>query len=1109
MTIVNNNIIVSSGTYTHNMSDDNLPGYFHDYHVRLLRNHGSISSSLLSLLPSNVANVRILNIECNGTLFPVFYPGTRDVLSFWTIIFDFTDNTLFRNFTLEYGISGTLNVNGTIVNASKYMNYIHDPDNFRLYIRINLNSLKDIDKTVNLPFTFNINIQDDLIEFLKIREVYQLFHFPFQFTGQGQTITIPSNFLAGWFYRDIVKYLQSQGIVKTISELQMQISYENTSSFEQFYFDGDWYDIPASDGFTCTPDPLVLPNSDELSMNLQYILSVAPNAKIIIAYFGCNCDPSTGMTTDAIDAEMELSDFYEDEMDRFDIISDSYGHGDVVYFSPNQQEKLNRITTELYARRKPFFEASGNDGIEDLDFYSMSPNVITCGGSFINRNQSRNLELVAWNDSSGGFYEENLRFELPLYQVGLIDVSNDYSTKVVGVPFISAISEGLYYLLNGASLPIDGTSCGPPVMSALVALINEATQRKKWSYIDIYYYEYPYLFTYIGKGSNNIFDANNFSNWNPITGLGMIDGTRLLNLLNPSYIVSGDLLAISSKSIQNQMSFLNFFPPSPFFQEEIRQPVFGCQCYWSYLKVFRIDPATNRLDLNTTPLQDGDRIVIFSAVPLLHWVLTWNPIGYMYLQKYANDITDHMQWILTMEENAFYEPFTLSPYTGGVEEYVTSTFGGADPKSSPSVQFELDDSCYFFFRRHTWFLQYPTLYQTIVDTNLSYYTNLSNANYYMSSRYDVSNYKIGRSNVYNTDTFVLYDEFSEYPEFIMIPYSPEPSHVIPKDETPYMFFNTRIQAFVSNQQHAGQSLFLNINETSSPLRSFVFPSCLMYIVKNQPNVNPDLFQPTYSPGPFFSSANKSSSARYDDFIVQNFSISTPLNTFYNPYELIWMTDGENSQGNIILVPFKPTADLLYLFTLDPSTLLSDKNLVIWIRQVIYTFGFPNDAIYPNLPEALPFMSLYLNVDVSEGSLVGSWILDSSFDSDNFIYNANNEPEYFYVGNEAQMIFEANDSNLTNLVDIKNSKEWQPQMYLYDGKDTIGHWLLIPRLGPKTNYLYTCCQYDIRNVKTNRYLSTILQLSHTPAMLEGSLERPPQTYVCIYTPRNDLEIPPTE
>lgn len=1111
------NSISAAGSYSEPLVDENFPAYFFQYTTSFLDNYGHIDTSFIGLLPSNRKNERVLSVECAGELY--YIPLLDGRVKAWTIVFDVLNITVFSTFVLEYGLEGTLTIpslQSPVVNASLYITYTFDIENGKLYFIIDLNKIPTLPPTGNIPFSFNVVIQDDVISTRYVRQAYALQNFPYQYTGAGQTILVPSYLESGYLLSDIQHYLLLQGITKSEAQLASQISYVNVTTFTTFFWNGNYYRIPASDGYFCDPPltQLAMASADELVCNLEYILSIAPDANILIAYFGCNCDPNTGTSTSRVVAEMQLINWMETNRTRFDIVCDVFDHLPIDAYNDIQLDSFLSCFSTLIDNHKTLVTSSGDLGIVEPDLYSLGESVLSVGGSMIVTTTEGTNKQVCYPSSSGGFYDMIPGELMPDYQVGVVRYPdarpvNLPTTNLIGVPSTCGIASGLSYIMNGVLIPREGNNCAPSGLSALFALINQATGTT-WRYLDILYYEYEYVCNYIDEGNSQAWRASDYIDWNPITGLGWVDGTKLLNMLNPPILQTGDSICICNTYLQTKMAFLNFFPPTGLYEEAIRQPVFGMQSYWSYLKIYRILPGTNQLDLGNTRIQDGDTVVMFSAIPQLHWVMSWDATGFVRLLKYQNVITDNMKWKITMESttNDFYENVRFNIFTDDTV-FLSCRSGATSPSSSPSLYDRIDETTQFIFRRHSWFIANPTLYTTILKLDYCYYMNVSNANFYIASDYNISNYMQGRQLAASFDLICEYQPFQQYPQLLVIPLRGV-LNPIPRDGQSFALFDTLIQAFVRvpfiYTSGTAACTYVNINYSTSDAKVYFFDQCAFYFEKMINAYEVNLFTPTLSISG--SSPTTSSVAKYNSFFtkVSIYNLGT-----YFKHPILTFGLSANGRGPVQIIVGRDQTNPLFLFHNDPENMLSKpESERIWIRQILYPFQiYQNDAIYPGGQSGivnLPYIGPYNSASISKGSAVGSWRMVNAIGSNSVLRDEDGDNKYWYITYDKAFVFLSNfESGNSFLANVANTSTWQPQMFSYDGIDTVGHWRLIPQLGPLENYLFSGFNYDFVSVRTGKYLSTVMGLSHTPSMFTNpspALLRPP-VFLSIYIPKNDL------
>jgi kumamolisin len=200
--------------------------------------------------------------------------------------------------------------------------------------------------------------------------------------------------------------------------------------------------------------------------------------------------------------------------------------------------------------------ASGDHGTADLDAAhwdtaihvdhpAVDDLVLGCGGTQID---AGGIDVV-WNDGTpfdastqgGGGWASgggiSTVFAVPSYQTALkLPVSIDTGAPGRGVPDIAMSATNYFVRVDTSEGPSGGTSAVAPLMSALVALLNQAKQ-KNLGFLN------PFLYANAAKGV--VLDVTSGTNaivktvkgyqagpgWDACTGLGTPDGQGILNLL--------------------------------------------------------------------------------------------------------------------------------------------------------------------------------------------------------------------------------------------------------------------------------------------------------------------------------------------------------------------------------------------------------------------------------------------------------------------------------------------------------------------------------------------------------------------------------------------------
>jgi kumamolisin len=284
----------------------------------------------------------------------------------------------------------------------------------------------------------------------------------------------------------------------------------------------------------------------EVMLDIEVAGAVAPKAKYVV-YFAPN-DGDQGFS-DAISAAIH------DTQRNPSVISISWGGPESI---SDQQgiQVFHDLFTQAAAAGITVCVASGDHGTADLDAQhwdgkihvdhpAADDMVLACGGTQIDAND----QDVVWNDgtpfdasvqggggwASGGGVSEV--FPVPAYQANAsIPVSIDNGNPGRGIPDIAMSATNYFTRVDSMDGPSGGTSAVAPLMSALVALLNQA-KGKNVGFLN------PFLYANaangvvhdVTSGTNAITDTvegyTAGPGWNACTGLGTPDGTAILNNL--------------------------------------------------------------------------------------------------------------------------------------------------------------------------------------------------------------------------------------------------------------------------------------------------------------------------------------------------------------------------------------------------------------------------------------------------------------------------------------------------------------------------------------------------------------------------------------------------
>jgi kumamolisin len=339
------------------------------------------------------------------------------------------------------------------------------------------------------------------------RQVAQLYDFPLDVDGTGQTVAILE---LGGGYRpaDLQTYFASIGVqeptVVSVSVDKGKSKPTNANS---------------ADG--------------EVLLDIEVVGAVAPGARIAV-YFTPN---TTKGFQDA------LTQAIHDNTNKPSVISISWG-GPESTWTPQAMTAFDSAAQDAALLGVTICAAAGdngssdgvNDGADHVDFPASSPNILACGGTNLQGANGTITAETVWNDgpqggaTGGGF---SVQFPVPSWQSG----AGIPSGKGRGVPDIAGDADpqsGYQVLVDGQSMVIGGTSAVAPLWSGLIALLNQKLG-KPLGFLQPALYGIPasaQAIHDITQGSNGSFAAK--PGWDACTGLGSPEGENLLAALGGS-----------------------------------------------------------------------------------------------------------------------------------------------------------------------------------------------------------------------------------------------------------------------------------------------------------------------------------------------------------------------------------------------------------------------------------------------------------------------------------------------------------------------------------------------------------------------------------------------
>jgi kumamolisin len=283
------------------------------------------------------------------------------------------------------------------------------------------------------------------------------------------------------------------------------------------------------DGTTEVPDPNGA--DGEVSLDIDVVAAVAPGCKILVVF-------APNASNGFIDAVAGLPNYAL----KPNVLSLSWGSPESDW-DPAAMEALNNALQSCVNAGINVFVAAGDDGSSDgtagtaVDFPSSSPYSISCGGTklILNSDGSRNSEVV-WNElltgegATGGGV--SAVYPQPPEQAKVDAVPGTSGKRCV--PDISGNADpnsGYIVNVDGTQSVIGGTSAVAPLMAGLTVLL--ASHTPVGNLKDVLYANPGVCFDVI-SGNNGAFSAG--PGYDMCSGLGVPDGTKLLNVLKPTAV---------------------------------------------------------------------------------------------------------------------------------------------------------------------------------------------------------------------------------------------------------------------------------------------------------------------------------------------------------------------------------------------------------------------------------------------------------------------------------------------------------------------------------------------------------------------------------------------
>ncbi len=318
-------------------------------------------------------------------------------------------------------------------------------------------------------------------------------------TGVGQTIGLFE--LGEYFTNDIILYKQAAGLPNiTVTNVLL-------------------------DGLSGIPAPGT--DDGEETLDIDMAMCMAPGATIIVYEGSSMIDILNQMASD----------------NKAKQLSCSFG----VYPPPST---MDNVFAQFALQGQNFFVAAGDGGAynssQTIFAPADDPNIVSVGGTGLTTSGPRGpwQSETTWIGSGGGITPH---YTIPSYQVGMNMSTNHGSTSQRNFPDVSILADTVifWYLKNGQSGTVGGTSAAAPLWAGFMALVNQqavANGRASIGFLNPILYgigntnpSYATIFHDIttGNNTNSGSPANFFAvgGYDLATGWGSPNGSNMINVL--------------------------------------------------------------------------------------------------------------------------------------------------------------------------------------------------------------------------------------------------------------------------------------------------------------------------------------------------------------------------------------------------------------------------------------------------------------------------------------------------------------------------------------------------------------------------------------------------
>lgn len=283
----------------------------------------------------------------------------------------------------------------------------------------------------------------------------------------------------------------------------------------------------------------------EVTLDIEVAGAIAPGANIAV-YFGTNTDDGFVQVVSAA---------VHDDVRKPSVVSISWGQAEETATTQLLQG-LDQILQEAAALGVTVCVAAGDNGSADelqqnwdgkphVDFPASNQYALACGGTTLDASSTPGSPIeTVWNrGANGGATGGGVSnfFPKPSYQANTNVPAPANTNGGRGVPDVAADADpftGYTVVLDGQEQGIGGTSAVAPLYAGLIARINQSLGSAVGFVNPLLYAQTmpADVFKDVTSGNNDIYDDLNGEfpaglGWDPCTGLGSVDGTKLLAAL--------------------------------------------------------------------------------------------------------------------------------------------------------------------------------------------------------------------------------------------------------------------------------------------------------------------------------------------------------------------------------------------------------------------------------------------------------------------------------------------------------------------------------------------------------------------------------------------------